>query len=153
MDETRLLRVLKRKIGPMMFLNHNLTRIVHFLILAGVCAGCGGAPEKKYIPKTDMARGALEAGLEHWKSGARHGPVDGFKVPVNVFDARWQNGKKLESYEILSEVPSDGPKIFLVKMKLNEDKEEIEIKYYVVGKDPLLVFREQDYNKASGTGG
>ena len=38
-------------------------------------------------------------------------------------------------------------------MKLEEDKEENEVKYFVVGKDPLLVFREQDYNKASGTGG
>ena len=115
--------------------------------------GCSGAPEKKYIPNADMARGAIEAALEHWKSGAKHGPVDDFDVPVDVFDARWQNGKKLESYEILGEVPSDGPKIFLVKMKLDEDNEEKEIKYLVVGKHPLLVFREQDYNKASGTGG
>ena len=134
-------------------LNRHLSRIVPFIVLLGFSIGCGGAPEKKYIPKADLARGALEAALEHWKSGAKHGPVEDFNVPVNVFDARWQNGKKLESYEIVSEVPSDGPKVFLVKMKLNEDKEEIEIKYFVVGNDPLLIFREQDYNKASGTGG
>ena len=131
----------------------NLSRVIPLMVILGLFIGCGGPPEKKYIPQANMARGALEAALGHWKSGAKHGPVEDFTVPVNVFDARWQNGKKLESYEILDEVPSDGPKIFLVKMKLEEDKEEAEIKYHVVGKDPLLVFREQDYNKASGTGG
>ena len=133
--------------------NQNLSRVIPLIAILGLIIGCGGPPEKKYIPKADLAQGALEAALEHWKSGAKHGPVEDFTVPVDVFDARWQNGKKLESYEILSEVPSDGPKIFLVKMKLEEDKEENEVKYFVVGKDPLLVFREQDYNKASGTGG
>jgi hypothetical protein len=138
--------------------NQNLSPalpLIALLVIAllGICVGCGGAPEKKYIPQASIARGALKAALEHWKSGAKHGPIEGFNVPVNVFDARWQNGKKLESFEILSEVPSDGPKIFLVKMKLDEDKAENEVTYLIVGKDPLLVFREQDYKKASGTGG
>ncbi len=137
-----------------MFLSHHkLPRTVLSLVLLVISVGCGGAPEKKYIPKADLARRALDAALENWRLGAKHGPVNDFAVPVNVFDARWQNGKKLESYEILNEVPSDGPKIFLVKMKLDEDKQENEIRYFVVGKDPLLIFREQDYNKASGTGG
>jgi len=130
-----------------------LPRFFPLIAILAFSLGCGGAPEKKYIPDARTAREALDAALEHWKSGEKHGPVEGFKVTVDVFDARWQAGKKLESYEILNEVPSDGPKIFLVKMKLDEDKEEKEVKYFVVGKDPLLVFREQDYNKASGTGG
>ena len=68
-------------------------------------------------------------------------------------DARWQAKKKLESYEVLREEKSDGPKIYVVKMKTDEDKEEKEVTYYVVGKSPLLIFREQDYKKATGTGG
>ena len=40
-----------------------------------------------------------------------------------------------------------------VKMKLSDEKEATEVKYLVVGINPLLIFREQDYNKASGTGG
>jgi hypothetical protein len=130
-----------------------LPRHSSLILIMVLSIGCGGAPEKKYIPKTDLARGALQAAFDRWKSGAKHGPVEDFRVRVDVFDARWQNGKKLESYEILSEEPSDGPRIFLVKIKLDEDKEAKELKYFVVGKDPLLVFRELDYNKASGTGG
>ena len=131
----------------------NLPVNLVLLVFLGLSIGCGGSPEKKYIPKAVTARRALGAALQHWKSGEKHGPVADFDVPVNVFDARWQNGKKLESYEILDEIPSDGPKIFLVKMKLDEDKEEKEVKYFIVGNNPLLIFREQDYNKASGTGG
>lgn len=114
--------------------------------------GCG-SPEQKYIPKSDFSRRALEAALTQWKSGQSHGPIKNFDVKIDVFDARWQNKKKLESYEILREEKSNGPKTFVVKMKLDEDKEEKEVTYLIVGKDPLLVFRKQDYDKASGTGG
>ena len=115
--------------------------------------GCSVASEKKYIPEASLARKALEAALQHWKSGAKHETINDFAVPINVFDARWQNGKKLESFVIHDEEKSQGPKVFVVKMKLDEDKEEKDVKYLIVGKSPLLIFREQDYQKASGTGG
>ena len=127
-----------------------LTMLVSLLCLS---ISCNSAPEKKYIPAADLAHSALSEALEQWKSGAKHGTIDSFSVPIEVFDARWQNGKKLESFEILSEVESNGPKIFIVKMKLDDDTEEKEQKYLVLGKNPLLIFREQDYQKASGTGG
>ncbi len=130
-----------------------LTGSICIVAILWMTIGCSGAPEKKYLPASGTARGALDAALKKWKSGEAHAPVTGFSVPIDVFDARWQKGKKLESYEILSEEESDGPKTFIVKMKLDEDKEEKEVKYLIVGKNPLLVFREQDYNKASGTGG
>ena len=131
----------------------NRTSLACFLLVSCCTIGCGGAPEKRYVPAADTARKALEAGLNQWKSGEAHGPVKGLSVTINVFDARWQGKKKLESFEILREEKSDGPRTFIVKMKLDEDKEEKEVKYLVVGKDPLHIFREQDYNKAGGTGG
>lgn len=115
--------------------------------------GCGGSSTQKYIPSTNLAKSALEKALGEWKSGKAHGTVTGLNVPIDVFDARWQAKKKLESYEVLREEKSDGPKIYVVKMKTDEDKEEKEVTYYVVGKSPLLIFREQDYKKATGTGG
>ena len=47
----------------------------------------------------------------------------------------------------------DSHKAFIVKMKLVDEPEEQEDTYLVIGKDPLMVFRKQDYNKASGVGG
>ena len=130
---------------------HRLIRVAS-LTLFMLVLGCG-ASDRKYIPSQSTARGALEAALKAWKSGAAHGTVKSFQVPVETFDARWQAGKKLEQFEILREEPSEGPKTFVVKMKLADDKEEQEVTYLVLGKDPLLVFRKEDYNKASGVGG
>jgi hypothetical protein len=122
------------------------------LMLPFFVLGCGES-DRKYIPSQSIARGALEAALSAWKSGEAHGTVKSYQVPVETFDARWQAGKKLKEFEILREEPSDGPKTFVVRMTSSEDKEPQEVTYLVVGKDPLLVFRKEDYNKASGLGG
>ena len=129
-----------------------LLHSVAFVMLALLAVGCG-EPDRKYIPSPTTARGALEAALNAWKSGADFGTVKGFQVPVDTFDARWQAGKKLESFEVVREEPSEGPKTYLVKMKLSDEDEASEITYLVLGKSPLLVFRKEDYNKASGVGG
>ena len=123
-----------------------------FLTMTMLVIGCG-ASDRKYIPSPTTARGALEAALNAWKSGATFGTVKSFQVPVDTFDARWQAGKSLESFEVLCDVSSEGPKTFVVKMKLADDKEEQEVTYLVLGNNPLLVFRKEDYNKASGVGG
>ncbi len=139
----------------MMFCLISPLRHVSLGLVFAVCfaIGCGGSPVQKFIPATTVARTALETALKEWKAGTPYGPVKGFTVPIDVYDGRWQSKKKLEIYEILREEKSDGPKIFVVKMKLDSDKEEQEVKYFIVGNNPLLVFREQDYNKASGSGG
>ena len=103
-------------------------------------------------PRRSRLERRLDAALKMWSSGEPHGPVKSFSIPINVFDAQWQAGKQLENYEILREEKSDGPKIFVVKMKLKGDDEK-ETKYLVVGKKPLLVFSEKAYGRASGTGG
>jgi hypothetical protein len=122
------------------------------ILLIVVPVGCGGSSHTKYIPAADAAKQALQTSLEKWKSGDAYGPITGGEVDIDFQDARWQTKKKLESYEILGEEKSGGPKVYNVKMKLDEDKEEKEVKYYVFGVDPLHVFRDKDYDKATGMG-
>ena len=66
-----------------------------------------------------------------------------------MFDARWQSGSKLERYEIIEEVSGKQHPHFRVNLKLAGKPEET-TEYLVVGIDPLLIFREADYRKASG---
>lgn len=128
-------------------------RLTLVFFVSCLAIGCGSS-ERKYVPTTDAARKALDLVLGKWKAGDAHARVTGPTVPIDVFDERWQKGKKLESYEILREEKAENlPKVFAVKMKLTDDKEESEVKYYIVGKDPLLIFRDVDYNKAAGMGG
>lgn len=115
--------------------------------------GCGKS-DADYIPSETIARDALSASLTSWQSGQALGTLKVGEAAVDTFDARWRDGKKLETFEIVSEIPTtEGPKKFTVKLKMADDKESIEDTYLVVGNNPLLVFRQQDYDKASGMGG
>jgi hypothetical protein len=121
------------------------------LILAtvGMSLGCGGNPHDRYEPAASAARQAVDSALSTWKAGTKYGPIKDDSPEINVFDARWQAGKKLESYEILEEVKEQPHPQFKVRIKLAGKPEEIN-EYLVVGIDPLLVFRDTDYKKASG---
>lgn len=111
--------------------------------------GCGGSGTARYVPTSSTARKALETALETWKSGAAHGPITSSKPTINVFDARWQAGGKLESYTIIEEVEGEEHPQFTVRLQLAGQPEET-LAYRVIGIDPLLVFRDVDYKKATG---
>lgn len=114
-------------------------------------AGCGGNGEAQYIPTEATARESLNVVLKAWQDGQAHGTVTSYRVPIDTFDARWQAAKKLEKFEIVREETVDDKKSFIVKMKLADEAEQ-EVTYLVIGNDPLMVFRKQDYDKASGMG-
>ena len=109
-------------------------------------AGCGGSSRDRYIPAASKAREALQTALNTWKTGTAHGPITTSKPAINVFDARWQAGKKLDSFEILEEVKNPDQPQFKVRLKLSGQPEETNI-YLVIGIDPLQVFRDVDYKQ------
>lgn len=131
---------------------HGIRRIVAVGILCIVTAsspGCDGKSVASYKPSAVKARQAIEAALSTWKDGAKHGPITAVSPNLNVFDARWQSGAQLERFEILEEVKDQEHPRFKVKLKLVNKPEETN-EYLVVGIDPLLVFRDADYKRASG---
>jgi hypothetical protein len=68
---------------------------------------------------------------------------------VDTFDARWRDGRVLESYEILEyELVEDRP-TFRVRVGLKGEA-VVEDRFVIVGNNPLLVFRKQDFDKAGG---
>jgi hypothetical protein len=122
--------------------------IIGLIICLPLAVGCSRGT-KSYKPATDVGKSALETALSHWKSGAKFEPITTSKPAINVFDARWQSGKKLESYEILGEVPGQEHTQFEVRLKLAGQPEEKTV-YRVIGIDPLNIFRDADYQKATG---
>ncbi len=129
-------------------ISSHFLRVIGGLTVLLFTAGCGNSTAR-YIPAAAKARAALHTALETWKSGTAHGPIQTSKPAINVFDARWQAGKKLESFEILEEITGKEQPQFKVKLKLAGVEEETAT-YLVVGMDPLLVFRDADYRKATG---
>jgi len=122
------------------------TRVVLGLFFLSGCSG-GNSPSR-YEPSKHLARSAIDSALKTWKSGVPLGPIAG-KPEINMFDQRWQTGKTLESYEILDEVAGSEHPQFKVRLKITGSAEEVN-EFLAVGIDPLLVFREKDYRKATG---
>ena len=121
-----------------------------FLLLAGlVVAGCGGRSESEYVPTAMGAKDAVQKALEAWKGAKPYGTVSDAKPQIQVFDARWQQGKTLESFTVGEPLAGENPPKVPVIMKLNGESEET-VHYLVVGIDPLNVFREADYTRATG---
>ena len=116
-------------------------------------AGCSpGGKVEDFTPPADNARKALEAALNHWQAGNKPGTVPGTSPTVEIVDAKWKAGQKITAYEILGEDPAGaGPRTFKVRLTVAGGA-PMEVRYMVVGIDPLWVYRDEDFKKASGTG-
>lgn len=110
----------------------------------GFFTGCDSG-HARYTPSSGDARASLEAALTAWREGKPPGLID-VKPPVQVIDSAWQGGQQIESFAIGDEQdPGDGTKQFLVKLVTKPKKSEQEVKFVVHGRDPVYVFREDDY--------
>ncbi len=125
------------------------------LIVIGALVSLGGCKHRsasEFTPSSDKARTALDVALKSWKDGQQPGTVAGTSKPVvQIVDSDWSDGRKLTSYEIVNdEAPAGlGPRTFTVRLTTDNGKAR-EVKYMVVGIDPLLIYRDVDYDKLSG---
>ena len=117
-------------------------------LLSGCGTGSGGIA--KYTPSPTTAREALDTAMAAWKRGEPTGKISGATTAVEVADSTRQAGRLLASYEIIGEIPGDGPKRFSVRLRLENPSQELEARYVVVGLDPIWVFSEQDYEQSKG---
>ena len=114
-------------------------------------SGCNGRSHADYVPDSTPARAALITALESWKSGGNYDSIKSGKPAVEPHDSDWMNGRKLESFDVVKELPTqEGPKQFAVQLKFEDADESEEVVYFVLGRDPLLVYRGKDFEKASG---
>src|SRR5437868_2495972 len=115
------------------------------LVFLFAATGCAGRPrEKDYLPAEPQARAALEAALSAWKNGEPAGKIEGQPKPIQVIDNQWQKGRKLESYQILKAEPGSGPIWFSVELQMKDAPAKLEVRYVVIGSNPLWVYREED---------
>lgn len=121
------------------------------LLLAALplAAGCGQSNGyERYVPAAELAADALEQVLAAWKAGETAGPLASRSAPITiqVADGTRRPGQRLVDYEVLGEISGEGPRTFMVRLKLENPKLEEKALYYLVGIDPLWVFRQEDYD-------
>lgn len=118
-------------------------------------AGCRSRAKdySAFVPASDTARKALQTALDAWKAGQVPSQLARATPPIQVIDSKWKAGQKLTSYEILKDEPSEGigPRWFTVRLTLAKGAQEV--RYAVVGDNPLWVYSEDEYNKMSGKAG
>lgn len=120
------------------------------LLLAGAAfpLGCDhtsrGTPEIA-APAVGTARLALIATLDAWKSGKRDVPTIGSKPEIAIVDSL-RPGRPLVDYEVSGALAVvDKVRPFVVRLELDAPRETINTRYYVLGADPLFVFRQEDF--------
>jgi hypothetical protein len=120
------------------------------LLLFGMAA-CSRAPSsgyERYVPSVARAQVALDQVLTAWKDGLPVGPLTlaSEAIAIEVADTTRVPGQRLVDYELLGEVSGEGPRTFVVRLKLDNPAAEREVRYYLVGIDPLWVFHQEDYD-------
>jgi hypothetical protein len=109
-------------------------------------AGCGSS-EARFTPTTAEARTSLELALTAWREGKPYGPVDA-TPPVQVADEAWERGDQVDSFEIGAEQDDgDGTKQFVVALKMKKPPGDQSVRYFVHGRDPVRVYREENYKR------
>jgi hypothetical protein len=115
--------------------------------LLAAIGGCGSQPKpvegyERFIPEPAIARRTLAAMLDEWRDGRD-------PTTVNVVDKHRLPGQRLVRHEILGEVATDGARGFAVRLTLENPNEEPVVRYFVIGVDPIWVFRQEDFELIS----
>jgi hypothetical protein len=116
--------------------------------IAPLILGAGGCSNgNAALPSDELARKALESALKTWQGGGKPGKLSGTEPSVEVHDTPWAQGAKLKSFEILKEESTGAEKRFAVRLALAKPDTAQEVQYYVLGLGPVMVFRDEDYNR------
>jgi len=129
-----------------------LSRCFVALALFWLLAGCGSQTTvESFHPQNDLAREALDTALTAWQNGLeKPGLIESEEPAVQLVDPAWANGAKLSGYEVVAELPGQKPPAFTVKLTLDGATTAEETTFYIVGKDPLQVMRESEFNRSGG---
>jgi hypothetical protein len=134
-------------------LRHGVTRSLVGAVLLIGCCGCGRS-ESHLIPTETTARQVLETTLNAWQNHQPPGKISTGPPSIEVVDAKWRDGDKLQSYEIIGSEPSEGPPRFSVRLTVvpsgGEVAQQETVQYVVLGKEPIWVYRAEDLDAATG---
>ena len=140
-----------------MYRKQNLASMAVMLTMCALaCVGCSRRSVKDHMPPAAAAEKAVVTALTAWQAGKPPGvlePEQPDSPTVHAVDSEWLAGKKrLAKFEAVEQLPNaDGPPKFKVRLTYQQSSETIEAIYFVVGKNPLLVYRDADFEtKATG---
>jgi hypothetical protein len=117
--------------------------------LLATIAGCerrgGEAATPSFVPSWAEARQAVEASLSAWRDAPSPAPLS-FDIPaVQFVDKQRKLDQRLVSFQILAQTDIENARQFTIRLNLEGEESPLLVKYNVVGRDPVWVFRLDDY--------
>jgi hypothetical protein len=123
------------------------------LLAVAALPGCGSS-SNAHQPTASTARAALDSALSAWKNGEGADALAAKSPSVQAVDSHWRAGQRLTSYEVVKEEPGEGDQRFTVRLTEDDPKSKTkspvsskEVTYVVIGRDPIWVYRDEDYTR------
>ncbi len=129
-----------------------LTTRVCCAVLFAFIAGCergGEAPTPAFVPSWAEARQALESSLSAWRDAPLPLPASFDTHAVQIVDKTRKPDQRLLSFQILGQSDIENTRQFTVRLNLEGEESPQLVKYNVLGRDPVWVFRLDDYELLS----
>ncbi len=122
-----------------------------WLVVSALAAGCGDAQHgaaEIFAPDIETSKAALISSLDAWKADRQtSGVLMGSKPSIGVVDAI-RSERPLLAYEVIGPLMVvEKARPFAVRLVLGAPRETVTTRYLVLGKDPLWVFRQEDFER------
>lgn len=130
---------------------HLSARCAIVCVLLVAASGCESSPSpapELVAPDLAAANAALVAALDAWKAGKlTSGVLVGSNPAVGVVDAT-RGDRRLLGYEVVGPLlVVDKARPFAVRLDIDAPRETVTARYLVLGRDPLWVFRQEDFDR------
>lgn len=121
------------------------------VLSTSLAIGCGEAPDTNITPLPDApaARKAIEAAMENWKAARPTGQIDPGPPRIQVNDSFRKKDQTVERYEILGQTTRERSITFVLRVTFSNPDEVQYVRFVLLGVDPIIVFRQEDYDLMS----
>lgn len=113
-------------------------------------SGCRGrqAAEELAPPEIAVARQVLQESLQKWQQGQRQSGVTSETRPqIGIVDST-RGDRTLKNFTIVGPLALLGKaRPFAVRLELENPAETVTVRYYVLGNDPLWIYRDEDFER------
>jgi hypothetical protein len=124
--------------------------LTNWMMAAAGLTGCNGSPPPPaYLPGWAEARQSLESALSAWRDAPSPLPDSFDSASVIFVDKQRPPGLRLRSFAILGQSEIENARQFTVRLQLDQEESPRLVRYNIVGRNPVWVFRLEDYERIS----
>jgi len=128
--------------------SRRLAALACWAALAASTSGCAARNDDAtpaFLPAWDEAKHALVSALSAWRDASSPLPASFNTRSVQFVDKRRRPQQRLLSFQILGQADVENARQFTVRLNLEAEESPQLVKYNIIGRDPVWVFRLEDY--------